>query len=416
MKNNNSNNTASDKLVNSVAQSPDSNNEVSGDAERDSTDAVSAGEANNGTKKRRYNATALQLILMVFIAAFATKTFLLPIFLIRNFARDGYIGMAIICGADLLSLFTVLAAVKIADCDIFKLIVRAFGNTAAKVFFCGAFLFFFIKINIVVAEIMIFYADSVFADFNTAVMIIALLIFLAAVSAKKMTALCRLNELIVPVIIVCLGIFICIIVVTGFDFANILPSMRGDMRELRGLGVWLGDFTPLIFFVGTTKPKKRTLGIAAASGTVGSCVAVFFALVLSAAFGNVPMLVDSGTNVSGMLQFSSGNVYGRIDLFTSALWSLAAFVQSAVFMFVAVKCLAFVFGKRGGLAFSIPLGIVVYFVQVLYLAEYTAFFTAAVGVWSTCVSATFAVLLPSVVLWAAIKTKRRSYSGVGDSL
>ena len=91
--------------------------------------------------------------------------------------------------------------------------------------------------------------------------------------------------------------------------------------------------------------KKHTGKIAMTAGAVGTCVAVFFALVLCAAFGNVPRLIDSSTNITSILQYSIGNVYGRIDLFSSILWSVGAFMETAFFFYCTARCIAFVIGS-----------------------------------------------------------------------
>lgn len=368
-----------------------------------------AGATNSPAAKQ---ATAKQLIAIVFILALATNMFLLPIFLIRATGRDAYIAIAVGCGFDLVSLVIALAAMRLSkNADFFELLGTVFGKVGARITAGVIGLFLFFKLNIAVTETLGFYADNVFADFDIAIMIIVLLIFLTAVGAHTLRALCRLNELLVPIIIVCVAMLAAIVIMTGFDLSNILPAMtapRDFLSSSARHAAWLGDFTPLVLFIGRTEMKKHTGAIAATSGVVGAATAVFFAIVMCAAFGNVPLLVDSSTNLSSILQFYIGNVYGRIDLFSSILWSISAFIETALFFYATCRCVSFAIGKNAHLLTSLGVCVVLYFTQVFAMTDPTIFTIAVTSIAASVATPIFTLAIPLVALVCAAICRRRA--------
>ena len=356
----------------------------------------------NSDGKIKKQSSGVQLVVTVFILTLATKMFLLPIFLIRAAGRDGYLVLAIGAGIDLLSLGTMLAAMFISkDTDFFTLLEKVVGKVAAKIIVALFTLFLFFKMNVAANETLTFYTDNVFAEFDSAIMVIVLLIFLAAVANHTLRALCRLNELLVPIVVVGIGILIAIAAVTGFDFGNIMPTMRqpekfGD-AVLRH-GAWLGDFTPLTLFVGRTEVKKRTVVVASVSGVIGTAVVLFFSIVMCAAFGNIPTYVDSTTNISNILQFAVGNVYGRIDLFSSVLWSIAAFVETALFFYATCRCVAYVIGRNAHFFIALGCSVVTYFTQVFAMSDPTVFSLIMSSKITSGLSLAFTVAIPLLIV------------------
>lgn len=360
-------------------------------------------------------ATSRQLIAIVFILALATKMFLLPISLIQSIGRDAYIALAIGGGIDLLTLGLLIATIKLSpDVDFFELLKRAFGNVGARIFVAFVALFLFFKLNISTAESLTFYADNVFADFDTSLMIIVLLIFLTAAACHTLRALSRLNELLTPIIILCLALLAAIVIMTGFDLANILPAMRAPKSfatDAMRHAAWLGDFTPLLLFIGRTRIKKHTAVFTATSGVVGTATAVFFSIVMCAAFGNVPVLADTSTNLSSILQYSIGNVYGRIDLFSSVLWSISAFIETALFFYATCRCVAFVIGKNSHMPIAVGVCVALYFTQVYAMTDPTLFSLIVTSYAASAITLAFAVGVPAVALICAVVAHNRDKKG-----
>lgn len=359
-------------------------------------------------------ATGKQLIAIVFILSLATKIFLLPIFLIRATGRDGYIVMSIYSGVDLVMLAVMLIALGVSDDDFFTLLAKTVGRAGARIIFGVLALFLFFKLNTAIAEILAFYGANVFTDFDTSLMLIVLLIFLVAAGAKSLRALCRLNELIVPLIVLCMGVLIMIVVFTSFDLANIFPAVRARGKFFEATvnhAGWLGDFTPLVLFAGSTKTKKHSLAFAAGAGIIGSAVAVFFGLVLSAAFGNVPHLVDNTTNLSSILQYSIGNVYGRIDMLSSIVWSVSVFMETALFSYATARCLGYAIGKERMFLLSLFVGVATYFVQVFALTDPLTFSAVAASPVTSGVALGFTVIIPVLWLACAIKQGGKKHDG-----
>ena len=232
-------------------------------------------------------------------------------------------------------------------------------------------------------------------------------------SPHTLRSLCRLNEFVVPVILICIVILMTIVLATGFDFANIFPVMRkpDDFKSaIFEHSVWLGDFTPIVLFIGRTKLKKRT-GLCVGVAGFSSCiVSVFVAVTMCAAFGNVPELVDSGTNLSTILQFSLGNAYGRIDMMSAVLWSVGAFIEVALFFYCASRCFAFVIGRNEHFWIGVTLAVLLYLLQVLVFGDSTLFAQTVSSIPFSAVMSAMSVIVPTVALVCAAWSRNKKKS------
>ncbi|MCH5161653.1 MAG: GerAB/ArcD/ProY family transporter [Clostridiales bacterium] len=369
-------------------------------------------------------ATSRQLISAIFVLSLAAKMFLQPISLIHAVGRDAYIAMAIDGLIDLVALGLLIAAIRISgENDFFSMLVRLVGKTGAKVIAVIIGLYFFFKLSVTTSETLVFYTDSLFAEFDISVMIVVLLVFLVAVASHTLKAMSRLIELFVPLVVVGIGVLATIVIATKFDIANILPFLHTDKfgHALYTHIAFTGDFTPLIFFVGRTKSKKRTTLFSALSGVFGTFVAFFFTVVMSAAFGNVPILSDTSTNLSTALQFSIGNVYGRIDLFSTVLWSIAAFLETALFFFAASKCFCLIVGEKGHGLVGLAVAVALYFVEVFAMTDPTILKTVLTSHVTSMICLCFTIAIPLSALIISIisrddgkktDTKEQKKSGV----
>lgn len=369
--------------------------------------AKNAGSTNIRETKQT---TGKQLVTIIFILALATKMFLLPIFLIQATGRDGYIILSIYGAFDLVTLIPLLITIRICDVDIFELLSSVLGRVGAKISVVIIWLFLLFKLNTAVSEILTFYGTNVLSDFDTSMMLIVLLVFLAATGIHTLRALSRLNEIIVPVIVLCLAVLVAIVIMTGFDMCNIFPAVADKKSFSDALikhPAWVGDFTPLLLFIGRTKTKKHTWCFAAGSGVIGTAIAVFFAITLSAAFGNVPLYVDASTNISNILQFSVGNVYGRLDMFSSILWSVSVFIEAALFFYATCRCASFVIGKPAHLVIALCTCVMVYVVQVFALTDPMIFSVTVTSYVCAILTPALAVGLPLLALVCAVIYKSR---------
>ncbi len=392
------------------------NNSATEDVKSQSSGSTSGERADVCEKQ----STSRQLVMIVFIMAFATKMFLLPIFLIQTIGRDAYIALAIGGGIDLSALAVFIVCMVKAQTDFFTILSAVLGKVGAKITVGIIGLFLFFKLNIGISETLRFYSGSVFGDFNVLFMLVPLLIFFCAVANHTLRALCRLNEIILPLIVVCIAILITVVALTGFDLANIFPSMQyPDVFKTEAVhhAAWLGDFTPLVLFVGRTKTKKHTALFAGISGTVGTGIAVFFALVMSAAFGNVRVLVDSSTNLSSILQYSLGNVYGRVDLFSSVIWSISTFIESALLYYAACRCFAFVIGKNAHFWIALIAALATYLIQVCAMTDPTVFSVIVTSIVTSVATLTLTVATPALALVCTLVHRMRCEKDVsgGDS-
>ena len=362
--------------------------------------------------------TSRQLVAVVFVLSLASKMFLQPIALLHAVGRDAYVAMAIDGAIDLATLGFMLAAIRLSgENDFFSMLVSLIGKVGAKIAASVIGLYLFFKLTITTGETLIFYSDSLFAEFDIAVMLVILLLFLWTVACHTLKALSRLTELLTPIVVVGIAALATIVIATRFDAANILPFMNtknfGDAVYKHM--AFSGDFTPLVFFVGRTKTKKHTSLFSSLSGVVGTCVAVFFAIVMSAAFGNVPMLADTGTNLSTILQYSIGNVYGRIDLFSTALWSIAVFLETALFFFATCKCFRFVAGEKGRGIVALAVGFALYLVEVFAMTDPTIRDTVTTSAVTSMISLAFTIAIPLFAFVVSLVFKHKCGRGEKDA-
>lgn len=376
--------------------------------------AADRGKTDDGHNRQ---ATGKQFVAIVFILALATKMFLQPIFLIQAVGRDAYIALAIDGGLDIVSLVIIVIAMNLCkDADFFSLLTETIGKVAAKIVVCLFGLYMFFKLSISTSETIAFYSENVFSGFDVALMSVILLIFLTAIAKHTLRALSRLNEIIAPIVALCIVVLVTIVVATGVDFANIFPAMREPefLPSFFRHATWLGDFTPLILFLGRTQIKKSTSIIAASAGVLGTAVAVFFSIVMCAAFGNVKSIVDVNTNLSSILQYSIGNVFGRIDLVSEILWSIASFIENALFFYSVCRCFEFVVGKNAHMITALAVSVALFFLLVFAMSDPTLFTKITVNAAASAISVIFTFAIPIVALVCAIVYRRKHKTARGD--
>ncbi|MCH5351033.1 MAG: GerAB/ArcD/ProY family transporter [Clostridiales bacterium] len=367
------------------------------------------------TSKEVKQASSKQLIAIIFILALATKMFLQPLFLIKSAGRDAYIALAIDGTFDLIVLVITLFAMKLSpNRDFFELTRCVFGKVGSRIIvgFFGLYLFF--KLNVAVSETVAFYSKNILTDLDTTLLILILLLFLVGVALHSLRAMTRLNELLTPVIVICLVLLITIVAATGFDLANIFPTMRHPREfgiTLSRHMTWLGDFSPLLLFLGRTEMKKSTLPLSVTAGALGTAVSVFFSIVMCAAFGNITSMVDASTNLSSILQYSLGNVYGRIDLVSEILWSVASFIQNALFFYCTVRCFEYVIGKPFHLATSLGVSVLLFTSLTVMFKDPEILNAVIVSEITSGLVASFAVTMSVIALVCALIIKRRETKG-----
>ncbi|MCH5158281.1 MAG: GerAB/ArcD/ProY family transporter [Clostridiales bacterium] len=363
------------------------------------------------TSKEVKQTTSKQLIAVIFILALATKMFLQPLFLVKAAGRDAYIALAIDGGFDIIVLIVTLIAMKLSpDRDFFELTRCVFGKVGSRIIVCIFGLYLFFKLNVAVSETVSFYSKNILTDLDTTLLLLILLIFLVGVALHSLRALTRLNEILTPVIVTCLAVLIAIVVATGFDLSNIFPSLRNPHEFGVALSrhmTWLGDFSPLLLFLGRTEMKKSTVPLCVVSGTLGSAISVFFSVVMCAAFGNVTSLVDASTNLSSILQYSLGNVYGRIDLVAEILWSVASFIQNALFFYCVVRCFEYVIGKPLHLVTSLGVGALLFTSLSVAFSDPSILSLLIVNEITSALVASFSLAVPVLALISAVIARKK---------
>lgn len=364
--------------------------------------------------------TGKQLIVVAFILAIATKTFILPIYLIQAIGRDGYIALSVTSVIELFTLIVITVAIsKTNGKNFYELMQAVTGTVIAKIITAVLGLFLFFKLCVSVTEIISFYSDTVFADFDVTLMGIVLLAFLAVMANGTLRALCRLNEIVAPVVLIGIISILALVMFTGTDLANVFPSLQ----NVDGLGnaivthlSWLGDFLPLLLFVGRTEKKgKRTVVCACVSGGMGLSLVVFQAMLMCSAFGNVPWLIDSSTNISGILQYTVGNVYGRVDMLAFILWSVAAFVKAAILFYSVTRCVELVIGRKSRTCISLILCVAEYFLLVFCFSDPTIFELIMVDKITTIVVTVVSLDVPILTLICnVVSCRKKNFGAITD--
>ena len=122
--------------------------------------------------------------------------------------------------------------------------------------------------------------------------------------------------------------------------------------------------------------------------------------------------MDATTNISNILQFSVGNVYGRLDMFSSVLWSVSVFIEAALFFYATCRCVSFVIGKNAHFIISLCMCVAVYAVQVFALTDPMIFSLTVTAYSSAIITLVMAAAIPCLALACtvihSVKHKRKN--------
>lgn len=352
-----------------------------------------------------------QLMLFVAVISTASRMFMLPVLLMRTSGRDSIVVMTIHVIFEAVILLIILTALhRFPNTDVTAAVFSRFGKVAARIFFCVAFAYFFMRLILITAQTALYFEHGVFEKFNWAVMMPILLLFVTVVAGGNLRALSRTNELVSLLIGVCLVGLVVMTAMSKLDYANVLPLFVGSGTPdgLLRTGSFIGDFTPLIFFVGKTntisgKQKGATLGLMLGA----SVITLYFILGISSVFGNMPHLVQFTTNISNMHAYGQQTAAARFDLVFYTVWSLAPVIAIALTAWAATQSLAAVFPKVRHQVLSFSISVALYLTEVLVFNLDEIIF----GLLTPYVSITMYALsfaLPLIALICLIASRRKS--------
>ena len=291
-------------------------------------------------------ATTKQLVTVIFVTGMTLKVFLLPTLLLKAAGRDGLIVLIVLLAAEMLVLAAALFAVgRSPGLTLTETLQKYFtpvGSRIAAVALAG---YACLKLILLFTEARSFFGSSLFEEFFWPVMSLPLFGLVALVAAKSLSGIARLFELFAPLVFASLVILV-VIIAPNIHFANALPlggAGAGTVAwQALTFPVWTGDFVLILLFMGKTRPRGKFVLWGAVSALIGIAFVLFFAVALTAAFGNIPHLLEYGHNMRNLAVFGTGNLnYGRLDIILYAVWAIGLIIKLFLYAYFAVTLLAF---------------------------------------------------------------------------
>jgi len=324
-------------------------------------------------------ATTKQLIMITFIAGMALKIFLLPTLLLKSAGRDGLIVLGILLLVEMVLLGAAFFIIKKSpNLTLTEALEKYLTKVGARIVALILVAYIVLKLLLIFTETRSFFETSLFEEFSWHVMAIPLFALVAIVAAKSLSGVARLFEIFAPLVLVCL-VVLALLIIPSVEIGNVLPigTTGGGsiMRTALSFPVWTGDLILLILFVGKVRPQGL-VKYGLISAAVASLFVMFFAIVLTAAYGNIHHLIEYGHNARDLTVLGPGRLaYGRIDIILYAVWMIGVIIKLFLYGYFAVYLLSYVFGLKGGnsrLLVSAIMCLAVYILTITVFASNTA--------------------------------------------
>lgn len=356
-----------------------------------------------------------QLSVFVFIAVMALKIFMTPGLLIKGAGRDGWISMLAFVVIELVVLFVILLIIKLnPQKTLYDVLVSALGKVVAK----GILLIFatllFVKLIIMCGELELFFNTSMLKSIDFVVCFIVLLAMLVVFSAKGLRPLARTAQIFFPFVLGAL------LVLFGLTVGNLklggLTPISFDMSKIAitmsKFPMWFGDVAVLLIFMGKTEIRKKFVSKGMLTGVISSVIVMYFAVVLFAAYGDYPIIIDYGHNISNMVVYSSGSyLFGRFDIPIFCIWMIAIFVQIAVSFYAIVSFLGSAVGKGNDTVWAIIVAVALFALCQIFFNSKSELLALGTGIarWLCLV---VQIALPAIVLIVSLINRRKNIDDV----
>ena len=320
-------------------------------------------------------ATTKQLVMVIFIVGMTLKIFLLPTLLLKSAGRDGLIVLVVLLAAELLVLAAALFAVKRSPgLTLTEVLQKYFTPVGGRIAAVILVLYACLKLILIFTETRSFFESSLFEEFAWPVMALPLFGLAALVAAKSLSGTARLFELFAPLVLVCL-VVLAALIAPNVQFVNALPlgtvGAGTVARQTLSFPVWTGDFVLILLFMGKTRPQSKFMLWGLGAAVLGAAFVLFFAVLLTATFGDIPHLLEYGHNMRNLANFGTGNLtYGRMDIIMYAIWAVGLIIKLFLYAYFAVTLLAFTCNFRTGNRRLILSGALM---LILYILTVTAF-------------------------------------------
>lgn len=349
----------------------------------------------------RKDVDASQFSVFIFIAVMALKIFLAPGLLIKNSGRDGWISMLIYVSIELVILLIILTVLKLnPDKSLYEVLSGALGKLIAKLILLVFAIRLGIKIIIMLGEVELFFNTSILKSINFVVCFIVLLFMLVVFAAKGLRPLGRTAQLFFPFILAAL-IILFLLTACNLDITGLSPVIF-DPAQIKDtiikFPMWFGDVAVLLIFTGKVKQRKKFVLRGMVSALISSAAVMYFAIVLFAAYGDYPVIIDYGHNISNMVVYSSGSyLFGRFDIPLFCIWMISIFVQIILTFYAITSFLGSVAEKGSDTVWGIVVAVVLFVLCQFVFNSKSALFELGTGIarW-TCLA--IEVSLPIILL------------------
>lgn len=349
-----------------------------------------------------------QLIVFCIITAMASRMFMLPVMLLRIAGRDSIIVMAVHIMIELAILAILLIAIsKGKDADLFDALTKLFKKTGARVFYIVLALYFFVRLLFCLTQVELYYRYTVFENFNWKIMIIPILALCVSVAVKQRRTIGRVNELSLPIIAIAAIALLIVSAVSKFDLANVLPLLAPNNTVKAGFfktGIFMGDFIPVLMFMGNTENKSKKFEKPAVStmicALISSLIALMACYIMCCAFGNMPHLTHYGTSFANVNEYGLVQGLGRLDMVIYTVWTIAPILSCVTLFWCVVTVFARAIGVRKRLVVSLITAVAVYFSTVLISSE--ALLALEMSYAVSAVMGIMSIIIPIIALIASI--------------
>ncbi len=312
----------------------------------------------------RKSIDASQLSVFVFIAVMALKIFLAPGLLIKYSGRDGWISMLIFVLIELAMLLVILFIIKLnPDKTFYEVLLGSVGKIVAKAIMLVFAVLLGVKTIIMIGEIRLFFTTSILRSIDFTVCFILLLFLLVLFASKGLRPLGRTAQLFFPFILASLAILF-FLTAGNLEISGLYP-MIADKSDIIGtlnkFPLWFGDVAVLLIFTGRVRMRKLFVLKSMASALISSAAVMYFAIVLFAAYGDYPIIIDYGHNISNMVVYSSGSyLFGRFDIPIFCIWMISIFIQIILSFIAITSSLKDIVGKGGDTVWSIIVAVALF--------------------------------------------------------
>lgn len=353
-----------------------------------------------------------QIGLLFFVILPAAKLLLLPSLLAFYAGRNAALSMLLGGLLDLLTLFLICLAIRLAPEASFQDLLRAvFGKVGAKIFLALYCAYFLLKAYPVIFEQKSMLNQTLYHQLPFLPTFIPYFIVLIYTACKGARVLGR-NADLYWFFIVCAFALLLILSVESADFSNLLPMLYdGPLPVLKGVWgnlTWFGDFVVLLAFLGKiryTSGDRKKIWPVLTGGAVAVGTAVLFMTLTVAVFGpTVVKQVFALTRISKYSAFLSNS--GRFDWLAIILLMIGIFLNSAVMLYAAAESLRQIYGGKSTLLPTLICGGILFALLVLIGDN----FTQAYQLYSqilTPAALVLQILLPACTPLLALRYRRR---------